>query len=155
MQGVCQAQQHQQSHLAAGGSLEDAPSVTQYPCKVGHGELLCNACVWGWTGMLFGAQAPKQLRREEARHVAVVQLACPACGAQEAAVHYLLVKRPAQGLLAGAPAPLLSQDESLRTGLAPGAAQRFADLQQQHGRLAVTCPSAAQVCGSSPAWHLT
>ena len=30
---VCQAYQQQQRHLTAGGGIEDAPLVTQYPCK--------------------------------------------------------------------------------------------------------------------------
>ena len=49
------------------------------------------------------AQVPKPQRRTESRHVAVVQLEEAAEAGRPSALRYLLVKRPATGLLAGRP----------------------------------------------------
>lgn len=106
LQDICLARLQQQSHLAAGGCLEDAPSLTQYPCKVGSEGATFHAHICVHADSLPDMQAAKQQRRAEARQVAVVQLMRSTQGAQEAAMHYLLVKRPSQGLLAGVPALL-------------------------------------------------
>ena len=58
LQQVCQAYQRQQVHLAAGGSPEDAPVVTQYPCKV------CTPPGMSWQWLTMTSEQARVLCRQ-------------------------------------------------------------------------------------------